>query len=100
MLELRDDRTESYLRFIREHLNPQIQVVVVIFPTSRDDRYSAVKKLCCVESPVPSQVGLYSHISCPILLLIVMKAKTKAILVFFWHLSVFCLSFYTIFFVP
>ena len=64
MLELRDDRTESYLRFIREHLNPQTQVVVVIFPTSRDDRYSAVKKLCCVESPVPSQVTLYSYISC------------------------------------
>lgn len=56
MLELRDDRTETYLRMIREHLNPQTQVVVVIFPTSRDDRYSAVKKLCCVESPVPSQV--------------------------------------------
>lgn len=58
MLELRDDRTETYLRMIREHLNPQTQVVVVIFPTSRDDRYSAVKKLCCVESPVPSQVTL------------------------------------------
>lgn len=59
MLELRDDRTETYLRMIREYLNPQTQVVVIIFPTSRDDRYSAVKKLCCVESPVPSQVTLY-----------------------------------------
>jgi len=52
---LRDDRTESYLRSIRENLNPQIQMVVCIFPTSRDDRYAAVKKLCCVDSPVPSQ---------------------------------------------
>ena len=25
-------------------------------PTPRDDRYAAVKKLCCVEKPVPSQV--------------------------------------------
>ena len=99
MLELRDDRTESYLRFIREHLNPQTQVVVIIFPTSRDDRYSAVKKLCCVESPVPSQVGFYSHISC-LIVLTVIKAKTKANLVLFWHLSVFCLSFCTILFVP
>ena len=56
MLEVRDDRTETYLRSIRENLHPQVQVVVVIFPTSRDDRYAAVKKLCCVESPVPSQV--------------------------------------------
>ena len=56
VLEARDDRTETYLRTIREHLNPNIQMVVIIFPTSRDDRYAAVKKLCCVECPVPSQV--------------------------------------------
>ena len=58
-VELQNDRTETYLRTIRERLTPQVQMVVVIFPTSRDDRYSAVKKLCCVESPVPSQVMLY-----------------------------------------
>lgn len=58
VLEARDDRTETYLRTIREHLNPNIQMVVIIFPTSRDDRYAAVKKLCCVECPVPSQVTL------------------------------------------
>ena len=29
--------------------------VVVIFPSQRDDRYSSIKKLCCVENPVPSQ---------------------------------------------
>ena len=52
-----NDRTETYLRSIREHLTPHVQMVVIIFPTSRDDRYSAVKKLCCVESPVPSQVS-------------------------------------------
>ncbi|XP_020903024.2 piwi-like protein Ago3 [Exaiptasia diaphana] len=56
MVEVRDDRTETYLRNIRENLHPRIQMVVIIFPTSRDDRYAAVKKLCCVESPVPSQV--------------------------------------------
>lgn len=56
MIEIRDDRTETYLRNIRENLHPRVQMVVVIFPTSRDDRYAAVKKLCCVESPVPSQV--------------------------------------------
>lgn len=56
MIEIRDDRTETYLRNIRENLHPRVQMVVIIFPTSRDDRYAAVKKLCCVESPVPSQV--------------------------------------------
>lgn len=34
-----------------------MQLVVVINPTNRDDRYSAIKKVCCVETPVPSQVG-------------------------------------------
>lgn len=56
IIDLPNDRTETFLRSIRENLTPQVQMVVVIFPTSRDDRYSAVKKLCCVESPVPSQV--------------------------------------------
>eukprot|EP00112_Aurelia_sp_Birch-Aquarium-sp1_P026327 Seg928.2 transcript_id=Seg928.2/GoldUCD/mRNA.D3Y31 product="Piwi-like protein 2" protein_id=Seg928.2/GoldUCD/D3Y31 len=54
-VQLRDDRTETYLKSIRDHLNPNVQVVVTIFPSSRDDRYAAVKKLCCIESPVPSQ---------------------------------------------
>ena len=57
-VQLRDDRTETYLKAIRDHLNPTVQIVVTIFPTSRDDRYSAVKKLCYVEHPVPSQVRL------------------------------------------
>ncbi|XP_076360662.1 piwi-like protein 1 [Tachypleus tridentatus] len=55
-LTLKDDRTESYLRALRDNVNQQVQVVVIIFPTSRDDRYSAIKKLCCIDMPVPSQV--------------------------------------------
>lgn len=56
MVSLKDDRTESYLRALRDCINPHVQVVVIIFPTSRDDRYAAVKKLCCAEIPVASQV--------------------------------------------
>ena len=62
IIDLPNDRTETFLRSIRENLTPQVQMVVVIFPTSRDDRYSAVKKLCCVESPVPSQVKLLTTV--------------------------------------
>lgn len=53
--ELLDDRTDTYLRAIRDVLTPRLQLVVCVFPTIRDDRYSAVKKLCCCERPVPSQ---------------------------------------------
>lgn len=54
--QLQNDRTETYLREIRQKMTDQVQMVVTIFPTSRDDRYNAIKKLCCVECPVPSQV--------------------------------------------
>jgi aubergine-like protein len=57
---LRDDRTDSYLRMLRENINPYLQLVVIIFPTMRDDRYAAVKKLCCTDMPIASQVS--SHL--------------------------------------
>nr|NP_001107667.1 seali [Strongylocentrotus purpuratus]ABY58155.1 seali [Strongylocentrotus purpuratus] len=56
MVELQDDRTQSYTNMVKKSINPQLQLVIAIFPTSRDDRYSAFKKLCCIEAPVPSQV--------------------------------------------
>lgn len=55
-IEIRDNRTETLIRLLRETINSKLQLVVVIFPTSRNDKYSAVKKLCCVECPIPSQV--------------------------------------------
>lgn len=54
--ELLNDSTDSYVRAIKDVVNENVQVIVIIFPTSRDDRYSAVKRLCCVDMPVPSQV--------------------------------------------
>ncbi|CAG5920323.1 unnamed protein product [Menidia menidia] len=56
-VELRDDRTETYVKSIHSQLTsePNLQLVVCILVGSRDDLYSAIKKLCCVKSPVPSQ---------------------------------------------
>lgn len=34
---------------------PNMQLVVCIMVGNRDDLYSAIKKLCCVKSPIPSQ---------------------------------------------
>ncbi|CAO1364269.1 unnamed protein product [Diamesa tonsa] len=57
LVKLPNDRTETYIQAIRKELtNPQIQIVVIIFPTLRDDRYGAVKRICCSELPIPSQV--------------------------------------------
>ncbi|XP_066193197.1 piwi-like protein 2 [Sylvia atricapilla] len=56
--ELRDDRIESYVRSIQSSLGSQnkVQMLLCIIPNGRDDVYGAIKKLCCVQSPVPSQV--------------------------------------------
>lgn len=63
--ELRDDRVETYVRALREHINPKIQLVVAICPTSRDDRYAAIKKTCCIDLPIPSQVIIGKTIGNP-----------------------------------
>lgn len=41
---LKDDRTETYLREIQNSINDVVELVVIVFPTNRTDRYSAVKK--------------------------------------------------------
>ena len=40
-----------------------MQLVYAVMPVSRDDRYATVKKLCCVEKPVASQVINFKTIS-------------------------------------
>ena len=63
MKVLPNDRTETYLKVLRETIKPDVQIVVVIMPSPRDDRYSAVKMLCNTELPVPSQVINYRTLS-------------------------------------
>jgi len=41
---LRDDRTETYLRELQSIINDNLELVVIVFPTNRTDRYSAIKK--------------------------------------------------------
>lgn len=53
---LPNDRTETYAIELRRLLRPETQMVVFICPTSRDDRYVTIKKICCSENPVASQV--------------------------------------------
>ncbi|CAB1319925.1 unnamed protein product [Coregonus sp. 'balchen'] len=66
-VELRDDRTETYVKSIHSQLTsePNVQLVVCIMTGNRDDLYSAIKKLCCVQSPVPSQAINIRTISQP-----------------------------------
>uniref|UniRef100_A0A672YJW0 Piwi-like protein 2 n=1 Tax=Sphaeramia orbicularis TaxID=375764 RepID=A0A672YJW0_9TELE len=64
---LRDDHTETYVKSIHSQLisKPNMQLVVCIIVGNRDDLYSAIKKLCCVKSPIPSQAINIRTISQP-----------------------------------
>lgn len=58
------DKTELYVQLLRKCITADLQIVVIICPTSRDDRYAAIKKVCCAEMPIPSQVieSFCSHV--------------------------------------
>ncbi|XP_008557727.1 piwi-like protein Ago3 [Microplitis demolitor] len=60
---LRNDSAQSYITEIRKLINPKLDMVIAVTPTNRNDRYAAIKKLCCVESPVKSQVIMTKTIS-------------------------------------
>ncbi|MBN3272178.1 PIWL2 protein, partial [Polyodon spathula] len=66
-VELRDDHTETYMKSIHSQLTsePNVQLVVCIITGNRDDLYGANKKLCSVQSPVPSQAINVRTISQP-----------------------------------
>ncbi|NXT26065.1 PIWL2 protein, partial [Syrrhaptes paradoxus] len=58
LVELKDERVETYARTIRSVLGSEdkVQLLLCIISNNREDLYGAIKKLCCVQSPVPSQV--------------------------------------------
>ncbi|NXJ88942.1 PIWL2 protein, partial [Corythaixoides concolor] len=58
LVELKDDRVETYAKGIRSVLGSEdeVQLVLCLISSGREDLYEAIKKLCCVQCPVPSQV--------------------------------------------
>lgn len=61
---IRDDRASSYSEFLEQILSKQTpQLVFCVVSNNRIDRYSAIKKKCCVDRPVPSQVYLQKNLS-------------------------------------
>ncbi|KAL0271382.1 UNVERIFIED_CONTAM: hypothetical protein PYX00_008486 [Menopon gallinae] len=55
-VHLVNDRIDSYIQGLKQNIEDRTQIVVCLCPTAREDRYSAIKKFCCKEIPVPSQV--------------------------------------------
>lgn len=60
----RDDRASSYSEFLENILSKHApQLVFCVVSNNRIDRYSAIKKKCCVDRPVPSQVYLQKNLT-------------------------------------
>jgi len=56
VVQLGQNRNEQYLQAIRQNLTPSTQIIVFVVPNDKNDRYYVIKKSCCIDNPVPSQV--------------------------------------------
>jgi len=65
VVALPNDRTETYLKAIRDVIDPTVQLVLTVVPQQKADRYAAIKKLCCMEKPIASQVVCVRTINNP-----------------------------------
>lgn len=60
-----DGRPATFVRAIQESLTPTTQLVTCVVPSNKKDCYDAIKKLCCITKPVPSQVIVARTLSKP-----------------------------------
>ncbi|XP_033474957.1 piwi-like protein 1 [Epinephelus lanceolatus] len=60
-----EDHQESLLRALQQNVGKQTQMVVVVLPSNRKDKYDTVKKFLCVECPTPSQCVVSRTLSRP-----------------------------------
>lgn len=55
---------ESFIHQINSvvQTNSKLQLIIVILSSQRDDYYNAIKRLCCAQVGIPSQVIKYTSI--------------------------------------
>ena len=41
---LKNDRTETYVQALRKSIQQTVNLMVIVFPTNRTDRYSTIKR--------------------------------------------------------
>ena len=63
MFAIADNRPNTYMMQLNKVVDEKPAIVMVVVPNNKGEHYHAVKKLCCVEKPTPSQVMTYSVIS-------------------------------------
>ncbi|XP_039213295.1 piwi-like protein 1 isoform X1 [Crotalus tigris] len=60
-----EDRTEAYLRTLKQKITSDTQMVVCLLSSNRKDKYDAIKKYLCTDCPTPSQCVLARTLSKP-----------------------------------
>jgi len=55
-VEIRNDNAEQYVNSLKQEIKENTQIVVCIVSSKSKVRYDAIKRICCLEKPVPSQV--------------------------------------------
>ena len=53
---LRDNKANTYGKEVDQLCQKQPNMIVVVVPNNKGDAYSVVKKICCGERGIPSQV--------------------------------------------
>lgn len=62
-LSLPDDRTSTYAEELEKILSKSTpDLIFCVVSNNRSDRYAAIKKKCCLDRPVPSQVFLSKNL--------------------------------------
>ena len=46
-----NDRNDAYIGALRDNITPNVQMVLCVCPSSKKDRYDAIKKICCIDHP-------------------------------------------------
>lgn len=55
-MEIADDRQTTYTQQLEKCANENPQLIMCVVTNNNADRYSNIKKKCCVQHPVPTQV--------------------------------------------
>jgi len=56
LMTLADNRPATYIQNLDKAIDIEPNLVMCVIPNNKGDHYAAIKKKCCVEKPVPSQV--------------------------------------------
>lgn len=56
IVQINQDNPDQLVNSLKQNITERTQMVVIIVSSKRKDRYDAIKRICCLEKPVPSQV--------------------------------------------